>query len=239
MQEKNIKNKLTTGVAIIIGSLIVGLFALTGLFLTKNEKTTEAFVDPDSIFSGREFKLDELVAGNPNSKVVFAEYSDLECPFCKELQTKTIKNIQTKYSDTVAFNYRHFPLAFHTLAPKEAEASLCVREQKQENYKKFLDRIYEITRGNNTLNPEDLGVTAKFLGTDMTKWNACMKNSTYAEYVQKDIQDGLEAGVDATPNVFVLIRQSDGSYKIVTKIAGARDEKYISKVLDQAIKMAK
>lgn len=233
------KNKLTTSVAILIGSTIIGLFVLTGLFLTKGEKVSEGFVDPDSIFNGREFKSEELVAGNKDSKVVFVEYSDLECPYCKELQIKTMKNIQTKYSDTVAFNYRHFPLAFHTLAPKESEGSLCVREQNQENYKKFLDRIYEITRGNNTLNPEDLGVTAKLLGTDMTKWNACMKNSTYANYVQKDIQDGLDAGVDSTPNMFVLIRQSDGTYKIVTKIAGARDEKYISKVIDQAIKIAK
>jgi protein-disulfide isomerase len=239
MQEKNIKNKLTTGVAIIIGSMIIGAFILTGLFLTNKKSSAESFIDPDSIFAGREFKAEELVAGNPNAKIVFVEYSDLECPYCKELQTKTIKNIQTKYADTVAFNYRHFPLAFHTLAPKESEGSLCAREQNQTYYKKFLDRIYEITRGNNTLSQEELTFTAKAIGADMTKWTACMQNSVYAAYVQSDIQDGLDAGVDATPNMFVLIRQDDGSYKIITKIAGARDEKYISKVLDQAIKMVK
>ena len=239
MQEKNIKNELTTGVSIIIGSLIIGLFVLTGLFLTNKDNKNAEFVDPDSIFSGREFIADELVAGNPKAKVVFVEYSDLECPYCKELQTKTIKNIHLKYADAVAFNYRHFPLPFHTLAPKESEGALCVREQNQSNYKLFMDKIYEITLGNDSLNPEQLKLIATSLGTDMAKWTTCMNNSVYAEYVKNDVKDGLTAGADATPNMFVLIRQDDGSYKIVTKIAGARDETYISKVLDQAIKMAK
>jgi len=232
--------KISTPIAIIIGSLLIGIFILTGFFLAGKNKTTEtSFVDPDSIFSGREFKKDEVLVGDLKSKVVIVEYSDLECPFCKQLHLQTMLKIEDKYKNDVAFVYRHFPLSFHPLAVKEAEGALCVREQNQSNYKKFIDKIFEVTPANNKLDPNELTKAAAELGTDMTKWNNCMESSTYANYVQEDIEDGLAAGVNATPNLFVLIEQEDGYYKILTKIEGARDEKYISRVLDQAIRIAK
>ena len=66
-----------------------------------------------------------------------------------------------------------------------------------------------------------------------------MATSTYAAQVQLDLNDGLEVGVQGTPNAYVLIKQDNGEYRILTVINGARDEKYVSRVIDQALKLAK
>ena len=80
---------------------------------------------------------------------------------------------------------------------------------------------------------------AEELGLNVNTWNNCMASSTYAAQVQLDLNDGLEVGVQGTPNAYVLIRDKSGEYRILTVINGARDIKYVSRVIDQAIKLAK
>lgn len=232
------KNNFNTGFAILLGALIIGAAILySGKMSTENNST---FIDPDTIFSGRELKSEELLAGNLKNKVVVLEYSDLECPFCKKFHTETMNNIYTKYSGKVSFAFRHFPLTFHKKAPKEAEATLCARELGgQVVYKNYITKIYETTNGNDTLDPALLPKFASELGLDINKWNSCMASSTYAGQVQLDLSDGLEVGVQGTPNAYVLIKQDSGEYRILTVINGARDEKYVSRVIDQALKLAK
>jgi protein-disulfide isomerase len=53
--------------------------------------------------------------------------------------------------------------------------------------------------------------------------------------IEADLQEGLEIGVGGTPNIFVLVK-SDMGYRILTVIDGARNEKYFTAVIDQAMK---
>lgn len=241
---KNNTNKhqgaLTTQLAILLGSIIIAGTLLFGMKNFMGNTSSNGFVDPDSIFSGRELKNEEFLIGKSGAKVILLEYSDLECPFCKKLHLDTMKDIEQKYASTVAFAYRHFPLDFHTKAPKEAEGALCARELgSQAKYKAFLDTIFEITPGNNQLDPKVLNETAKSLGLDEAKFAECLNSGKYAQQVKDDLQDGVDVGVQGTPHMLVLTKQSNGEYKILTTISGARDAKYVSKVLDQAIKLVK
>jgi protein-disulfide isomerase len=123
--------------SIIIGSIIIaGAILYSGKMNTGNNSE---FIDPDTIFSGRELKEEELLSGNLKNKVIVLEYSDLECPFCKKFQIETMQNISKKYEGKVGFAFRHFPLTFHKKAPKEAEATLCARELGGQNaYRGYL-----------------------------------------------------------------------------------------------------
>lgn len=225
-------------IAIIAGAIIIAAAILYSGKLNKNNDTS--FVDPDTMFSGRELKQEELVVGDLKSKVIVLEYSDLECPFCKKFHVDTMNSIYEKYNKEVGFAFRHFPLTFHKKAPKEAEATLCAREQGgQKAYKNYISRIFETTNGNDSLDLNLLPKFAEELGLDTNKWNNCMATSTYAAQVQLDLNDGLEVGVEGTPNAYVLIKQDNNEYRILTVINGARDEKYVSKVIDQALKIAK
>lgn len=94
------------------------------------------------------------VRGNPNADIVIVEFSDTECPFCKQYH-ETMKAIMEEYGSDgkVAWVYRHFPIpSLHPKAPKEAEALECAAEQGgNEMFWKYTDRVYELTTSNNSL----------------------------------------------------------------------------------------
>lgn len=232
-------NKINNNfIAILLGALLIAAAILYSGNFGKVSDTS--FVDPDTMFSGRELKQEELVVGTLKSKVIVLEYSDLECPFCKKFHVDTMNSIYEKYNKEVGFAFRHFPLTFHKKAPKEAEATLCAREQGgQRAYKNYISRVFEVTNGNDSLDLSLLPKFAEELGLDTNKWNNCMATSTYAAQVQLDLNDGLEVGIQGTPNAYVLIREANGEYRILTVINGARDVKYVSRVIDQALKITK
>jgi protein-disulfide isomerase len=231
--------KLSIGLSIVIASLFIALAIFLGFKNMGASKAETSFTDPDSLFSGRELKQEEFVIGGVNDKVVLVEYSDLECPFCKKFHTETMEKIYEKYAGKISIAYRHYPLPFHKRAPKEAEATLCARELGgQKVYKNYISKIFEKTGGNDTLDPEDLNTIATGLGLSLADFKNCVSSGKYAAQVEADLADGADVGVQGTPNTFVLLKEG-ADYKILTMINGARDEKYVSKVIDQALKMAK
>ncbi len=106
----------------------------------------------------RGVQADDHILGNPEADIILVEFSDAECPFCKQFH-ETMHQIISEYgsSGKVAWVYRHFPIEqLHPKAPKEAEALECAAEQGgNETFWKFTDKVYETTNSNNSL---DIGV---------------------------------------------------------------------------------
>ncbi len=70
---------------------------------------------------------DTYIRGDEDAQILWVEYSDLECPFCKRLHDSgAIKNLETKYGDKLAFAFKHYPLPFHPTALPAAQAAECV-----------------------------------------------------------------------------------------------------------------
>lgn len=225
---------------VVLGSIIIGLFILAGAFIMRGGSSANDFVDPDKIFMGREFKDEEFTQGSSKNKIVFVQYSDTECPFCKKFHEETISKIEAdpKYS-TIGMAYRHYPLPFHTKAPKEAEGTLCARELGgQKAYREYLDTIFTDTPANNGLDESEIPKIAGKIGLDVAKFTECLNSGKYAQQVQDDLADGSSVGVTGTPNSLVMIK-TDAGYRILARIDGARDLKYVSAILDQALKIAK
>ena len=105
----------------------------------------------------RAVRADEHVRCNSDAQVAMVEFSDPECPFCKQFDATMQQVIETYGGDEVAWVYRHFPLAqLHPKAPKEAEALECAWEQGGNDvFWKFSDKVYASTNSNNSL---DIGV---------------------------------------------------------------------------------
>jgi protein-disulfide isomerase len=238
-EDKKTESKLSVSMSIIIASLFIALAIFLGFKNIGGAKNETAFTDPDSLFSGRELKQEEFVIGKADAKVVLVEYSDLECPFCKKFHIETMDKVYEKYEGKVSIAYRHYPLPFHKKAPKEAEATLCARELGgQIVYKNYISKIFQNTNGNDSLDHALLPKMAEELGINVTSFNECLSSGKYASQVQADLTDGMTVGVEGTPNTFVLVKEGS-DYKILTVINGARDEKYVSKVIDQALKLSK
>lgn len=69
--------------------------------------------------------------GDANAPVTIVEFSDLECPFCKQFVEGAYPQLKTEYIDTgkVKLYFRHYPLPFHPMAKPFALAVECANDQ--------------------------------------------------------------------------------------------------------------
>lgn len=145
------------------------------------------------------------IRGNKNAQVLAIEYSDLECPFCKQFHP-TMKKMLDENSGKVAWVFRHFPLdPIHSKARKEAEAAECAAELGGEDtFWKFVDKIYEVTPSNNGLDPAELPKIASQVGLDQAKFKTCFDSGKWAKKVDDQEQGGVKAGITGTPGTILL-----------------------------------
>ncbi|MCF7905652.1 DsbA family protein [Candidatus Gracilibacteria bacterium] len=173
------------------------------------------------------------IRGARDAEISIIEYSDFECPFCKKFHP-TMKQVLEEYPEKVNWVYRHFPLPFHDpLATKEAEASECANELGgNEQFWEYTDLIFERTKSNGKgLALSELAVLAEEIGLGKESFQACLDSGKYREHVQRDTQEGREAGVTGTPGNFV-IHNSSGT---VVAFPGAREFFMIQEVIDSLL----
>jgi protein-disulfide isomerase len=136
--------------------------------------------------------------GSPQAPVVIVEFSDFQCPFCRKVQS-TLKNLLEKYQGQVSLAYRDFPLrGLHSQAELAAEASRCAVEQGK--FWEYHDLLFG--------NPDKLGRAgvaglAQSLGLNEKQFEACLSSGKYTKQIEQDLQDGIRAGVEGTPGIFI------------------------------------
>ncbi len=111
------------------------------------------------------------VYGNPSAPVKIVEFSDLECPWCKNFHS-VLKQTVAAYGGKVAWVYRHFPIdQLHPKARKEAEASECANELGgNDKFWSYIDRLFEITPSNNGLDANLLPQIAADIGLNKNEF---------------------------------------------------------------------
>ena len=227
--------KLSVPIAIVIaGGLIAGSLYYSNLRVKEGQvvKTnttggTLSNTGPDAM---RPVSADDHILGNPNANILMVEYSDLECPFCKQFHP-TLQKIMDQYAKDgkVAWVYRHFPIdGLHPKARKEAEATECANELGGPGkFWEYINMIYQITNSNNSLDPAELPKIAKSLGLDVTAFNTCLSSGKYSTKVEADYQDAIKAGGRGTPNTILVSK--DG---IKTVVSGAESYENLKATID-------
>jgi protein-disulfide isomerase len=141
-----------------------------------------------------------FIQGNAKGTVMVLEFSDFQCPFCRKVQP-TVHEMVKRYSDRVAFGYRHLPLSIHQEADESAVATECAREQG-----KFLQmhgRLYQ-QQSNQSL--EDLKKIARDIGVaDMEGFTKCLEEDRYRDQVNRDMEVAASVGISGTP-AFIIGR---------------------------------
>lgn len=70
------------------------------------------------------------IEGKPGAKVVVAEFSDFQCPFCKQWNDTSVKQLRTKLGDDVALAFLHFPIvSIHPNAGNASLVAICAQAQ--------------------------------------------------------------------------------------------------------------
>jgi protein-disulfide isomerase len=162
---------------------------------------------------------DTYLRGNKDATILWVEYSDLECPFCKRLHdTGAIKNLETKYGSKMAFVFKHYPLPFHSSAMPAALTAECVGELGgSTKYYAFIEGVF--SKGVPTQDLMD-GVL-KDIGVDAKKVKSCVDSGKFKDKINASQSEGSSKfSVNGTPGN-VLINTKTGKYEVVS---GAQPE---------------
>ena len=104
-----------------------------------------------------------------------------------------------QYPNDVKLVFKNFPLTrIHKFAMNAAVAALAAHQQG-----KFWEFHAELFKNYNTLNDEKFTEIAQSVALDMEQFKGDMQNPALAAMVQRDLKDGVEAGVRGTPSIFV------------------------------------
>lgn len=144
------------------------------------------------------------VYGDLRARFTLAEFSDLECGFCKRLHP-TLKEIVERSSGAVNWQWRHLPLGFHNpSAQSAAHGAECYAEQKtNRGFWVFLDQWFDQSRMNGQ-GVKDIGDFAVSLGADRTNFEACMASGKYNELIEKNKAMAEKVGATGTPATVII-----------------------------------
>lgn len=198
-------------IAIVLGLLIIGAAVIWGSGGAGRDlfggNATSTPGNQES-FPIRPISSADHILGNPEAPIVLVEYSDLECPFCKNFHNTTKQAVAAYPGGELAIVYRHFPLdGLHAKARIEAEASECAAALGgNDGFWAYIDKIFAVTPSNDGLDTSLLPVLAAEVGLDRAAFEECLASGEMAAIVEADVQDATAAGGTGTPFVIVWNR---------------------------------
>jgi protein-disulfide isomerase len=148
------------------------------------------------------------IEGNPTSgpadaRVTIVEFSDFECPHCRDL-FRNLKALETQYPQ-VRVVYKDFPLTqIHPWTETASIGARCAYMQSPAAFWKVHDAIFE---SQDLISPENIWEKllgfASAAGLDTDAFKACMSSPEAKKAVEANRADGQALNVASTPTVFV------------------------------------
>jgi protein-disulfide isomerase len=140
--------------------------------------------------------------GPANAPVTVVEFSDLQCPHCKEA-APTIDKLLTD-NPNIHFILQSFPLPMHNWAMKGAEYADCVGKASNDAFWKFVSNVYAAQSDITAENADQkLTEIANSSGVNGKEIAACAAKPETQSRVEASINLGKSVDVNATPTLFV------------------------------------
>ena len=156
---------------------------------------------------------DQPLKGDARATVTIVEFTDFQCSTCASTQP-VLHELLAEYDGKVKLVVRDFPLENHKNAFKAAEAAEAARAQG-----KYWEYTAVMFKNQSALDAANLKLYADQLGLDRTKFDSDLDSGKYFDLVNRDRQDGLWLGVNATPTLFVNGRRVPSITKEAMKTA--------------------
>ncbi len=153
-------------------------------------------------------KLDdkEFSLGRADAPITMVEFTDYQCPYCREFQAKTFAQLKAHYIDTgkLRFIVRDLPLEFHAAARPASEAAHCAAEQG-----KFWEMHHALLTSKEPLASGGIDKSATAGGLDLARLHACMGAARYEGIIARNAATASMIGIHGTP-AFVIGRMAHG-----------------------------
>jgi predicted DsbA family dithiol-disulfide isomerase len=134
--------------------------------------------------------------GPANAKVVITEFSDFQCPYCREVQS-TIKQVLRQFGNNVRLDFKNLPLEQHAFATVSAQAAYC--SGKQGRFWEYHDALFAA----DGISRDSLDVFAVRSGLNVMLFQDCLASTESRLAVTADIQEARRLGIDSTPTFLI------------------------------------
>ncbi len=135
--------------------------------------------------------------GNPTAPIVLADFAEFKCFFCGELLPLLHKIINDS-NGMVRAVFKHFPLKMH----KGSVLSSCAAEAAHRQGR-FWDMSSLLFSDMQNQELDHLIAHARAIGLDLDRFRADMDDPGVTKDVEKDKEEGVQAGVKGTPTLFI------------------------------------
>jgi protein-disulfide isomerase len=196
---------------VVTGVLVVCAVAVTAVTI-RREVSPSAEAPPQY---GRERTVPqwerhvdaERLEGIMSAPVTLVEYSDFQCPFCKDL-ADVIGRAKQRYGDQLAVVHKHYPLeAIHRFAFPAAVASECARRQGM--FRAYHDTLFG---AQDALGSRSWTEVAGIVGVeDTTRFVQCMSDSSVSRTVRQDAAEAKVLNVRGTPALLINDKLVEGT----------------------------
>jgi len=208
MLARELAQSLAVSLALVVAGLAYGGWqwnrATTAQTIrTDNEKLTLLYLN------GQGWRK-----GNNQAPLVIVEFSDFQCPACKQAYELLETQILPQLGDKALFVFRHYPLVnIHPMAWVAASASEEAGKQGKfwEMYAKLFESQQALTRNRILRIAEELKL-------DVEKVRQAIDNQDiYFKKIYRDFEEGSKLGVQSTPSFIVVY---EGEMHVARGMAG-------------------
>jgi protein-disulfide isomerase len=151
--------------------------------------------------------------GTQGAPVVMVEFTDFECPYCREEAKKLRDNLLKDFPKEVHFYFMDFPLeTIHPWAKAAAMAGQCIFKQNVDVFWDYHDWVFEHQDqiSADTLVPKIMEFT-KDKKIDGLQLSRCIDSKATEAEVNRTIAMGESLEVNSTPTIFVNGRKLPGA----------------------------
>ena len=143
--------------------------------------------------------------GGDSAPVTLVEYSDLECPFCRNAHLALDDKLEATYGKKVRWVFKHFPLtSIDPWAYPAAIAVACAEKQKPEAAWKVQTAIFHDQESINPGNLRDKALeAAKSAGLKTAAWETCFDKQETKARIDEDMAEARAVRVNSTPTLIL------------------------------------
>jgi protein-disulfide isomerase len=185
--------------------------------------------------------------GDPNAPIKMVEFSDFQCPYCKDWWQKSeplllntyVKTGKVFFTDRSAGNWVSQNMGAGGVESQDsAMAAYCAADQNK--YWEMHDGLYINVTGEEagSFSPSHLQEIAQGVGLDMNAFNSCFSSNKYLNQVNQDQKDAIAGGIQGTPFFLITYIPTGQTQPVTTTIDGDQPFAVFQEALDKALAAA-
>ncbi len=192
-QRKQIRNILIfSGAALVVAAF----------FLFMSNRPVDDLADAPARNSP--VAINEMTIGNPDAPVLVEAFEDFQCPSClrftEDFEPLILQNYV--YTGVARLTFRYYPF-IGAESFTASHAALCANEQGK--FWEYHDILFANQLGENigAYSSRRLEAMADKIGLDVDSWKACYDAEKYQAFIDSELADARNRGVQGTPTIFV------------------------------------